>query len=327
MRPPRHDGEVSNDPLLMEIPYADPLALFARVAGDSHAALLHSAVADARGRHSFIAADPFKVLVCREGRVEIDGVPVPGAPFDVLRAELARHPQAAVGAGRAFRGGAVGYVGYEMGRHLERLPRPPADPMDVPEMQLLFCDVVVAFDHHARRAHIISTGQPEPVGDRRRVRALERLARGGAPLRRNPSRRRPPRPRPASRPTSRPTSRARPTSSPCGGSSTTSSPATSSRPTSRSACGAELPDGLRRSTSTPRLRAGNPAPFAAYLDARTTSAIASSSPERFLRLDGRARWRPARSRARARAGATPAEDDARWRPSCSPRATRTAPRT
>ena len=192
---PRQNGAVSNDPLTQEIPYADPLALFARVAGDRHAALLHSAAADARGRYSFIAAEPFKVLVCREGVVEIDGVPAPGAPLDVVRAELARHPQAAIPGIGPFCGGAVGYLGYEMGRHLERVPRPPADAMDVPEMQLLFCDVVVVLDHRERRAHVVSTGHPEPAGDGA-PRAGAGAPGGGRPaLRRRaaPARRRGPR--------------------------------------------------------------------------------------------------------------------------------------
>ena len=128
---------------MREIPYADPLALLGRVAGDTHSALLHSASQDARGRYSFIAAEPFSVLACRDGRVELDGVAQPGPPFAALRRVLDRHRVAPGPGPGPLRGGAVGYVGYEMAGYLERVPRPPADPMDVPEMQLLLCDVVV----------------------------------------------------------------------------------------------------------------------------------------------------------------------------------------
>ena len=114
--------------------------------------------------------------VPRGARGKFDGVPVPGPPFDVVRAELARHPQAAVGAAEGFRGGAIGYVGYEMGRHLERLPRPPADPDGrAGDAAPVLRRGGRVRPPRARRAHIISTGQPEPVGDRRRARALERL--------------------------------------------------------------------------------------------------------------------------------------------------------
>ena len=78
-------------PLVREIPYTDPVDLLALVEGDAHAALLHSASPQARRRRSYLALEPFRVLEAREGMVTADGVPVPGAPLDVLRAELARH--------------------------------------------------------------------------------------------------------------------------------------------------------------------------------------------------------------------------------------------
>ena len=296
---------MSNDPLVLEIPYADPLALFARVADDPYAALLHSAAADARGRHSFIAAEPFKILVCREGEVEVDGVPVPGAPFEIVRAELARHPQAVVPGGGPFRGGAVGYLGYEMGRHLERLPRPPADAMDVPEMQLLFCDVVVAFDHHARTAHIVSTGQPEAAGDARRVRALERLR--AAARRFGAAEAAAPPARPAAAPRVSPDipreayelAVRRVVDYILAGDVFQANLSHRLR--------AELPEGLAPLDLFGRLCAGNPAPFAAYLKLDDL-VIASSSPERFLRLSGdTVETRPIKG-TRPRGG-SPAEDE------------------
>ncbi len=87
---------------------------------------------------------------------------------------------------------------------------------------------------------------------------------------------------------------------------------------------AELPAGLAPLDLFGRLCAGNPAPFAAYLKLDDL-VIASSSPERFLRLSGdEVETRPIKGTrprgARAGRGRGPR------RPSCSP-ATRTAPRT
>jgi para-aminobenzoate synthetase component 1 len=59
-----------------------------------------------------------------------------------------------------FVGGAMGFLGYELGRYLERLPqRHPPD--DRPEMAIGFYDLVIAFDTVARRAWILSSGFPE----------------------------------------------------------------------------------------------------------------------------------------------------------------------
>ncbi len=273
------------DPLTLEIPYADPVALFARVADDPYAALLHSAARDARGRHSFIAADPFSLMVCHDGVVEIDGVPARGAtaPLDVVRTQMARYAQAAFPGPALLRGGAVGYLGYEMGRHLERVPRPPADAMDVPEMQLMLCDVVVVIDHFERRAHIVSTGHPESDDDARRARARERLAAATArfadvmPL---PD---PPAPRAAPRIAA--------------DHSREAYEASVRRVVDYILAGdvfqanlsqrfrAELPSGLGPLDLYRRLCAANPAPFAAYLKLDDV-VLASSSPERFVRVSG-----------------------------------------
>ena len=71
---------------------------------------------------------------------------------------------------------------------------------------------------------------------------------------------------------------------------------------------APLPEGVTPFELYRRLRAVNPAPFAAYLDFPEV-VVASSSPERFLKLrDGRVETRPIKG-TRPR-GKTPAEDDA-----------------
>jgi para-aminobenzoate synthetase component 1 len=71
---------------------------------------------------------------------------------------------------------------------------------------------------------------------------------------------------------------------------------------------AELPDGLAPLDLFARLCAGNPAPFAAYLKLDDL-VIASSSPERFLRLSGdEVETRPIKGTRRR--GRGPAEDEA-----------------
>ena len=47
----------------------------------------------------------------------------------------------------AFRGGAVGFAGYDTVRYVERLPHAPADDRGLPDMQWGFYDRLVAFDH------------------------------------------------------------------------------------------------------------------------------------------------------------------------------------
>src|SRR5262249_10324220 len=61
------------------------------------------------------------------------------------------------------------------------------DDLCFPDLALGFFDVVVAFDHHERRAWILSSGLPEPTEAGRRARATARLRETRTRLRSAPS--------------------------------------------------------------------------------------------------------------------------------------------
>ena len=104
------------------IPYKDPLTAFAGFACDPVAAFLDSAAdVGGRGRYSYIAADPFTVITAGE-TVEVDGKPQNDDPFTVLAHELSGRSFVADTTLPPFQTGAVGFLGYELSRHLEQLP-------------------------------------------------------------------------------------------------------------------------------------------------------------------------------------------------------------
>jgi para-aminobenzoate synthetase component 1 len=55
-----------------------------------------------------------------------------------------------------FQGGAVGYIGYDYGARLERLPSARYDDLGIPDIVLGLYDWVIAWDHLARRAWVIA---------------------------------------------------------------------------------------------------------------------------------------------------------------------------
>src|SRR6266446_4646139 len=170
-------------PLVHElVPAPDPLDACARFRDLPFLLLLDSAPpTDPQhlGRYSFLAADPAtavrsKGLLTQE-LVDGSWIRVAGDPLAHIGALVAAHATAPVAELPPFQGGAAGYVAYDWGMMLERVPRPRYDDLAVPDLLLGLYDWVIAWDHAAGRAWIISTGIPERGAARER-RAASRLA-------------------------------------------------------------------------------------------------------------------------------------------------------
>ncbi len=168
-------------PLVEElVPAPDPVEACARLADLPFVVLLDSAThPDQVGRHTFLTADPATVVrskgaltqqldAGRWTRIAADPVAHVGALLEPFAAE----PVAGI---PPFQGGAAGYVGYDWGAQLERVPRTRYDDLAIPDAMLGLYDWVIAWDHQTEQAWVISTGIPEQ-GPARRERAARRLA-------------------------------------------------------------------------------------------------------------------------------------------------------
>jgi para-aminobenzoate synthetase component I len=165
-------------PLIEElIPAPDPWDVCRRLAHLPHLLFLDSAGGPARlSRYSYVTAQPFGWLHARGRDIRLNGRKAEATdPFPVLAGLLARYRTIPCGALPPFQGGAGGLFGYDLCHHLERLPRPRFDEFAIPDLMVGFYDWVVAFDHVAQRAWIVSTGLPEAVPERQRRRAATRL--------------------------------------------------------------------------------------------------------------------------------------------------------
>ena len=85
-----------------------------------------------------------------------------------------------------FQGGAAGYIGYDYGAVLERLPAPRYDDLAIPDVMLGLYDWVIAWDHRLGTAWLVSTGLPETGAARERAGAG--AARDGAGAAARPAR-------------------------------------------------------------------------------------------------------------------------------------------
>ncbi|HEX2051051.1 MAG TPA: anthranilate synthase component I [Actinomycetota bacterium] len=143
-----------------------PVGAFLRLDPRPHGFLLESVEGGERwGRYSFIGGDAFATVTAKDGRVAVEGSPpvTPRAdegPLAYVR-RLVTAARAAAPAGLPpFHGGAVGYLGYDCVRELERLPAPPPDDLGLPDLALVLTRTVVVFDHLAQRAFVVANAVP-----------------------------------------------------------------------------------------------------------------------------------------------------------------------
>jgi para-aminobenzoate synthetase component 1 len=171
-------------PLVEElVPAPDPARCCEQLSGLPYRLFLDSASRDARlGRYSFVCADPVAVVRSKNTIVEQLGADgsrhrIETDALSAVRAWLAPHHADPVPDLPAFQGGAAGYIGYDFGLTLERLPAPRYDDLALDDLVVGIYDWVIAWDHDASRAWLISTGVPQtdPAAkeQRARQRALE----------------------------------------------------------------------------------------------------------------------------------------------------------
>ncbi len=314
-------------PLVLELdPPPDPLDCCSSCRDLPFLLFLDSAATSERlGRYSFLSGDPGAVVRSKGERTEqwtsaaARWAPDALDPLGHVRAWLREHAVPAVPDLPPFQGGAAGYIGYEWGTRLERVAPPRFDDLAIPDCMLGWYDWVIAWDHERRRAWLISTGLPE-TGPARSRRAVERQAwvraliagehASALPLR--PSARRGPKtPAP---PLYAFDAGIRSTFTRSGYCDAVRRVVDYLR--SGDIFQANLSHRLQGRLAEPpfdlyrRLRRHNPAPFSAYLDFGEL-IVASSSPERFLRVSPDTRVVEARPIKGTRPrGHNPAEDAA-----------------
>ena len=162
--------------------------VFAAVAGMPYSSFLDSSLKGPRlGRHSFIAFDPYLVLTTkgRQARRRRRGEAVEAVdsdPFQALREALSerRAPGNWREGSMPFSCGGIGYLSYELGRYVEKLPCSVVDDLFLPELAFCFYDKVVRFDHVSGRAELCTSAGSSREAKRLAAEALERLDAGVA---------------------------------------------------------------------------------------------------------------------------------------------------
>ncbi len=226
------------------------------------------------GRYDILAADPWITLSTSGAVTEVrwaDRIERSGLdPLELLRGRLGE--RAAGQPDLPFVGGAIGCLAYDLGRRFERIPDMAEGDIDFPDMLVGIYDWAYVVDHVEKRTFLVG-GERDPATSRRWS-ELERLAA-------QPASRRP------------------------GSFEVVSRVRSNVSPQTYAAAFARVQEHIRKGdcyqvnlaqrfeagvrgdswTAYQTLRTINPAPFACFM--RTPRGdILSSSPERFLRLEG-----------------------------------------
>ncbi|MBI2015671.1 MAG: anthranilate synthase component I family protein, partial [Candidatus Rokubacteria bacterium] len=121
--------------------------------------------------------DPLMILSAKHGKIRlrraggkvVERLP-DGNPLEALRKLLDELRPVAVPGLPRFQGGAVGYLAYDMVRHMERLPDTTRDDLGLPDMVFMFTDTLLVFDNLRHRLLVIATAHL----DRRDPASLDR---------------------------------------------------------------------------------------------------------------------------------------------------------
>ncbi|GJM68251.1 hypothetical protein HMSSN036_04670 [Paenibacillus macerans] len=77
-------------------------------------------------------------------------------PLDELKAILRGYRSPKLPEMPPFTGGAIGFFGYDLLQYYEKLPAHRVDDLNMDDMQFMFCDQVIVFDHVKQRILLVA---------------------------------------------------------------------------------------------------------------------------------------------------------------------------
>jgi anthranilate synthase component I len=144
--------------------YETPIAVFEKIDNGVRSFLFESAESnDHVGRYSFLGSDP-RIFFESRGRqivIEENGqrreFESTVDPLTELQQLMARFRAVDLPGLPPFRGGAVGYIGYDAVRFFEpTVGESPPDQLGLPEMAFMVTDTFLVFDHRYRRLKVFA---------------------------------------------------------------------------------------------------------------------------------------------------------------------------
>ncbi|MDQ1909409.1 anthranilate synthase component I [Paenibacillus sp. GD4] len=146
-----------------------PIRVFQQFYQEKRAFLLESVEGGVKwARYSFIGTDPFLLLETKNGVTRMEGPEgtkeSSEKPLEVLKALLRHYKSPSLPDLPRFTGGAVGFFGYDLLQYYEKLPKHRQDDLQMNDLQFMFCDQVIVFDHFKQQLKVIANVHIPPQG-------------------------------------------------------------------------------------------------------------------------------------------------------------------
>lgn len=143
--------------------FVTPLAVFSAIDEGEFSYLLESAAgAEDMGRFSFLGSNPSFVLECKGKKITLRrGKKVKTyvsriGPINEIKRIMSRFRFVETPRLPRFCGGLVGYMGYDMVRFVEDIPDNNPSGINMPDMQFVFTDTILIFDHVDHKIKVVS---------------------------------------------------------------------------------------------------------------------------------------------------------------------------
>jgi anthranilate synthase component 1 len=154
-----------------ETPVSAFLKLRAEFGGPAF--LLESAEQGRLGRYSFLGFKPDRTLRWSLGDA--------GDPY-ALASEFVGGYEVGTLDGLPFPGGAVGFFGYDLVRTVEPLGEPNPDPLGLPDMALMVCELMLVFDHQKHELSVVAFPFSESADPAALIAQARNALRGPVPV-------------------------------------------------------------------------------------------------------------------------------------------------
>jgi len=138
-----------------------PVSAFMKIDDGGDAFLLESVEQGEKwGRYSFLGARPKMTVkgsdtsleIIEDGKSRIES----GSPLEVLKELMGRYKAVHVEGAPRFCGGAIGYMGYDIIRQIERLPSLKPKELGLDDLYFIFTDTFMVFDNVEHKIKVIS---------------------------------------------------------------------------------------------------------------------------------------------------------------------------